>query len=493
MKGIIFTLLCIGLMGCYKEEIIFSTEANSKLELPTILRINGKECCYDHIQNSLRFPLEQDVVNNFNAFIEFQEYSDIYFEGDLLKNKSLNSLGEIEINKEYEITIKTKSNTEILQLVFTNLPIVQVITLSQISNDPKSPAKIIINYRETSKLSDTYFIGIEHRGGNSQSYQKKSFGFSLKASAGINDNFSTSLFDMRINNDWILDAMWIDQARLRNKTSFELWKKMNDYEHIGIEGKFVELYINKEHQGLYCLNENVNSELLHLENTNAVLYKATAWEDGATLFESYSSNPPLNYYWDGWEQKYPDPKIEINWGPLKELRLLVVNESNSAFTSNITSLMNIDNLVDYYIFLNLLSAHDNKGKNTFLFKENNQLKLNIIPWDIDGSWGLSWDGSHTGYESIPSNNLFSRLIETNTNNFKTRLKQRWSSLRGDVFSNTELEQLFTDNFLIINNPKIIEIENEKWGSSIDLNSEQQYIINWINNRGIFLDDYFENL
>ena len=493
MKKIILTLLCIGLMGCYKEELIFSTEPNSKLELPTILRINGKECCYDHIHNSLRFPIEQDFINNFYAFIEFQEYSKIYFEGDLLKNKSLNNLGKIEINKEYEITIRTRENTEILQLVFTNLPTVQVITLDQISNDPKSPAKIIINYKETSRLPDTYFIGIEHRGGNSQRYQKKSFGFSLKASAGINENFSTSLFDMRTNNDWILDAMWIDHARLRNKTSFELWKKMNTYEHIGIEGEFVELYINKEHQGLYCLNENINSELLDLENTSAVLYKATAWEDGATLFKSYSSNPPNNYYWDGWEQKYPDPKIKINWNPLKRLRLLVVNESNSAFTSNIISLMNIDNLVDYYIFLNLVSASDNTGKNTFLVKKNNLAKFNIIPWDIDGSWGLNWSGTHIGYTSILSNNLYDRLMETNTNSFKTQLKQRWSYLRGDILSSAELGQLFNDNFSKINNSKIIDIENEKWGSNIDIYSEQQYLINWIENRLIFLDDYFDNL
>ena len=187
------------------------------------------------------------------------------------------------------------------------------------------------------------------------------------------------------------------------------------------------------------------------------------------------------------------PKIKINWNPLKRLRLLVVNGSNSAFTSNIISIMNIDNLVDYYIFMNLVSASDNRGKNTFLIKKNNLAKFNIIPWDIDGSWGLSWYGTHIGYTSILSNNLYDRLMETNTNSFKTQLKQRWSYLRGDILSSAELGQLFNNNFSKINNSKIIDIENEKWGSNIDIYSEQQYLINWIENRVAFLDDYFDNL
>ncbi len=54
---------------------------------------------------------------------------------------------------------------------------------------------------------------------------------------------------------------------------FELWKKNSGNKHYGIKAEFVELYINNEHQGLYCLNEKINAEFLNLNNTHAVLYK----------------------------------------------------------------------------------------------------------------------------------------------------------------------------------------------------------------------------
>lgn len=479
--------------SCYKEELVFNGEANRNLELPTILRLNGKDCCYDNIGNRLRYPIDSNVINDFSPFVEFQEYSNVFFEGKTINNKAINNFGRIEVNKEYAVIIETNNKTKKILLTFTSLPIVQIITPSRIFDEPKTIGKIKINYTERNKFTDKYFIGLEYRGSTSQNYQKKSYGFSLKGSINFDDDISKSLFKMKNNNDWILDAMWIDKARLRNKTSFEIWKRMDGEKHFGIRSEFIELYINNEHQGLYCLNENINSEYLNIFNANSVLYKATRWGDGATRFEIYTNNSPFNYYWDGWVQKYPNPKIEINWKPLDELIHLVVNENDEVFTSQITSFIDIDNFVDYYVFLNLVSALDNTGKNTFLFKENIEEKFHIIPWDLDGALGVAWDGTSIGYTSILSNNLFDRLIETNTDNFENKLKQRWSILRENIFSDVELQQMCNNNFGLIKKSGIIEIENKKWDSSIDIYSEQEYLIDWLRNRVIFLDNYFDNL
>lgn len=496
MRALLFTLIVLILLGfqsCHKEQVIYDAEANRELELPTILRINNKECCYDSFENSLRFPIDHSIINNFSAFIEFQDYSIVFFEGSKLKNNSVNNLGTIEINKEYEVIIKSSDETKKLLLTFTTLPIVQIITPNDVFDEPKTIAKIIVNYRNPNKKSEKHYIGIEYRGGASQAYQKKSFGFSLKMSINLNDDISDSFFEMRDNNDWILDAMWIDNARLRNKTSFELWKKMDGNKPIGISGEFVELYINNEHQGLYCLNENINSEFLNLQNANAVLYKATAWGSGATRFENYSDNSPQNYYWDGWEQKYPDPSVRINWEPLDQLRELVVDKNNNRFSSQISSLIDIDNFVDYYIFLNLILAPDNTGKNTFLLKENTANKFYIIPWDLDGSWGLFWDGSRISYTSVLSNNLFDRLIELDIGDFNNKLKNRWNHLRGNAFIEFELMNMFIKNFNQVNQLDIINLENKKWGCQINIEEEQEYLLDWLEKRVVFLDNYFAQM
>jgi spore coat protein H len=489
----VFILFAVVFQSCFKEEIIFNADPDRKIELPMILKINNRDCSYDFIENSLRYPIEHDITDDFTPLIEFQTYSNVYFEGIKLKNKTFNNLGTIEINKAYEVIIESIGETQKFALTFTNLPIVQIIAPNPIFDEPKTIAKIVINYAELNKLPDSYYMGIEYRGSTSLQYYKKSFGISLKGSISMNNNISASCFEMKESNEWILDAMWIDKARMRNITSFKLWNSIVGNTNEGINGKFVELYINNEHQGLYCFSEKINTEFLHLNNPGAVLYKAVDWGNGATRFETYSGNAPLSYYWDGWEQKHPSPKIEINWIPLNELRQLVVTENDTVFMSKIPTLANINNIIDYYLFLNLISAMDNSGKNTFLVKESVHEKFRILPWDLDGSWGIFWDGTQVGHTSILSNNLFDRLMETNTDNFRNKLKQRWFSLRGTVFSETELKNLFIEHFSEIEKSGIIDIENRKWESNIDFQSELDYLIDWIEKRVIFLDLYFDDL
>jgi spore coat protein H len=185
--------------------------------------------------------------------------------------------------------------------------------------------------------------------------------------------------------------------------------------------------------------------------------------------------------------------MEINWEPLNSLRRHVVNETDEVFVENISSKIELDLFVDYYLFLNLVSAADNTGKNTFLYRESGEEKFNLIPWDLDGSWGLDWDGAHVGFTTILSNHLFDRLLETNAGDFRNKVKLRWSALRSDVFSNAGLENLFTHNFNLVGASGVIQIENDSWGSAIDIEQEQDYLFEWLEGRLPFLDAYFESL
>ncbi|MBP7464092.1 MAG: CotH kinase family protein, partial [Bacteroidales bacterium] len=79
----------------------------------------------------------------------------------------------------------------------------------------------------------------------------------------------------RPNYTWILDAAFIDPARVRNRVSFGVWAGMGiSTTHQAIQGQAVELFRNLQHQGLYSLNENFNSEVLGLSGSDDVLYKA---------------------------------------------------------------------------------------------------------------------------------------------------------------------------------------------------------------------------
>ena len=476
--------------SCYKESIIFNGNPNQLLELPLILKINNKHCNFDHTTNTLRYSISHTTIEDFEAYVEFQDYSEVYFNNTFLDNNTINNFGKIEINKNYNITIVTQQTTHQFTLQFTTLPTIQIISNDQIIDEPKTLARIIINYPNIEKNSTMSYIGIEYRGGSSQSYVKKSFGFSFLNSSYINDVSPKSIFELAPHSQWCLDALYIDNSRLRNKTSFEIWKNMNPQLNYAINSSFVELYINNDYHGLYCIHELINGEFIGLYSNDAVLYKAVTWN--GTTFETYSEQSSNTPYWDGWEQKFPIDN-QINWEPLHTLRDAILNYSDDEFVSEINKIINIDNIIDYYIFLNLIAAYDNSGKNTFLARKSKKDPLFIIPWDLEGSNGINWDGSQSSYDEILTNNLYNRLLYLNPDGFKQKIKNRWVTLREESLNTNTLIHMFESNFMILSENDIIEKENNVIGSDINMQQEQDFIQDWLINRTSFLDNYYINL
>ena len=493
MKKVFLVSICLVLFfeSCYKEAILFDGEPNNVLELPLILKINNKNCAFDSKSNTLRYAIEYDFIADFEALIEFQNHSKIYFKDSLLINNSINDLGSIEINKNYTIYIITDEVENEINLQFTNLPIIQIITHNTIIDEPKTLARLLINYPSLTEDVVESYIGIEHKGYSSQWHEKKSFLFSFLNSQYIHDNVAKSIFNLPENSEWWLDAMFIDHARLRNKTCFEIWQQIEGGRNYGIHSNFVELFINSEHQGVYCLNEQMNNQLLNMIFDDALLYKAVAWD--GTTFTVYEETMSTNKYWNNWEQKFPNPEDKINWEPLMYLTNVVVNYEDDAFILEINELINIENFIDYYIFINMVSAADNTGKNTFLGRKSQEEPLFIVPWDLDASFGRFWNGSMLGYTDIHSNSLYDRLLELDPNNFKNKLKNRWLELRVNILSPDNLMDLFETNFNQLQKSNILDIENTKWGLHTNLTEEQEYINSWINNRINFLDTYYQEL
>jgi hypothetical protein len=492
-QAAILIIIGIYIQSCYKEETLFDTLPDESLEMPVLLKIAGKDCCYDVESNSLRYPIATDSVINFSPFIEFQDYSTVYFNDLLLKNKSENQLGTIKIGVEYEISFIVAGKETLMTLVFTNLPVIRINTRGQIYDEPEIVAKITVNYPETDKEPFSSFIKIEQRGYTALNFPKKSYGFDFIEQSNPNNEVSQSLFGLKSNKNWILDAAYNDPARMRNRVSFELWSRFTGDRHYAIHPKFVELFINNEHQGLYCLSEQMNAEHLDMNNPEALIYFAKVWADGATQFQTLEGVPTDYYYWDGWEQKYPDPKEKINWEPLYNLRELVVRGNEVEFVSGIGNLIDIDSFIDYYILINLLSAVDNTGKNMILARWNNDEKLSVIPWDLEASWGILWDAERIFYTGIVSNHLYDRLLDINPANYRNNLKNRWFYLRETVIIPSLIQNLFHINYIDLSKSGIINIENEIWGLSICLESEQVYIDDWTVQRIEYLDIYFSEL
>ncbi len=499
---ILITTLLI-LNGCYEEQIIESIDGESKGV--KILRINQIDGFVDIEDQLIFFTLGADTIQSFSSSIHFYDYESMQMDGKDLINDQVNELGDITVNYPYEIIAKNALKIDTFRLVFTRLPLIHITTSDKIVDDPKVLSNISIQYCDENKDSRiTYlfnsYAGIEYRGASSLRYDKKSYGIELWKNK-YEDDYISPLLGMRPGEDWILDAMYIDDLRMRNKISFELWEKMsalhNDSLYTvypGIQCKFVELLINNNYVGLYSLNEKLDEKLLRFSDyqyvQGGVMYKAVDWGDGATTFDIYSSDPQNAFYWDGWELIYPEH--DTAWTPLMKLRKLIVFSNDQDFNERIESTIDLGNAIDYYLYINLMLAYDNRGKNTYLARYSEQSPLFIIPWDLEATWGINWDRSRNNSNGMMNNHLYERLIETNTGDFNNKIKEKWLEYRSNILSEEALLQPINEYYHLMKNNGVIDRENSRWDNvNIDLDGEYIFITEWIIERLEYLDNYFE--
>ncbi len=505
IPGLLGLFLILLLKGCYEEVSI--TEDSPEDGLLRVLSFDQVEGMVDTVENIIFFTVPSHKLNTFTPKVDFYGYSSVRMDQSELINGELNELGEVEANRYYSIYANNGTRTDTFSLLFTTLPVIHITSYQEIPDEPKVPSRMVMQYCDPNSVTTAVqsfksFAGIEIRGGSAMRYDKKSYGLELWDNVSGKD-ISASLLGMSYQEDWILDAMYIDNLRMRNKISFELWKKMShapsedqrDYLVPGIECRMVELILNNRYQGIYNLNEKLDANLLQYKSdqyvNGGVLYKGIEWADGSTLFESYNSEPPDDYLWDGWEQVYPDHYYA--WNALAELRKLIVNAEDDEFESKIVSMIDLDNAVAYYLFINVIRAFDNAGKNMFLARYTDQSRFFFIPWDIDGSWGIWWNGEKAGSEGMIENQLFLRLKETDAGNFNQLLESTWDQYRSTIFSKDSLFNPIIKYHTAMTSSGAIERENSRWEDiSIDPQSEYVFISEWIEARLHFLDEEFDD-
>lgn len=144
--------------------------------------------------------------------------------------------------------------------VSSPLPIVLLTTDNiTVPNEPKIRGKIKVFDKGAgafNHLTDipsfSGYIGIEVRGASSQTFPKKNFGFETRDSLGA--NLEVPLLGLPKEEDWILYAPYTDKSFLRDALTYELGREEGQY---APRTKFVELFLNGDYHGVYCLEEKI--------------------------------------------------------------------------------------------------------------------------------------------------------------------------------------------------------------------------------------------
>lgn len=355
-------------------------------------------------------------------------------------------------------------------------------------------------------------IQIRRRGSSSLKYDKPSYAIKLMDS--MHQSVDTSFLNMRKDNYWILDAMACDVARMRNRAAMDLWNEivppvwyssLEPEARNGYAGRMVDVWHDSIHMGLYCLTERIDRKQLKLKKYNeqkggirGALYKTTSWD--CTSFGAYDAAPTDGSpTWKGWEIVYPDYEDgqPVTWEPLMKMYDFILNSDSATFADNIASNIDLPTYITYRLFVQLLSARDNSGKNCYwsFYDIQSSPKAVISVWDVDHSWGRMYnsDLEKTDY-NVGSNHALNRKLEQYYPDFHSLTESRYATLRSSAFSIGHLDDLLDSYFSLYTQTGIDTIESALWnnhnGLSLDIQSEQPYIHDWLVERLAFLDELY---
>ncbi|MEE9373700.1 MAG: CotH kinase family protein [Saprospiraceae bacterium] len=436
-------------------------------------------------------------IENINSFVDLSNYSEI----SISSGNNIFHFNTLPNSLEYSRSYLVRNTSNEYTLYFTQLPIISIETTSAIIDEPKVLAEF--TYADDDRVIES-FIGIELRGVTSLSYPKKTYGLEFWKDEKGEETLKVQFGKLRNDDDWILDALYNEPLRLRSYVANKLWLNMHNpfYQQdepnakSGANVQYVEVFVNNEYTGIYNLSERIDKKQLKLKsyknNIRGELYKGVSW--GASTFTSLPNFNNNDRTWSGYELKYPRENEITEWQNIYSFTDFVLNSSDADFVNNVWSKFNYENFLDYFIFLNLLRATDNTGKNIYIAKYNTAHPYFYIPWDLDGCFGTIWNGTNENITNdILTNGFLKRVINLNPNDYSKTLSNKWFEYRDNILEENKLMQIFENQYQYFLNNKIYERESIVYPNSEFKQQDLAYLLNWLHNRISFLDEYFRKV
>ncbi|WP_270253553.1 CotH kinase family protein [Lactobacillus johnsonii] len=157
----------------------------------------------------------------------------------------------------------------------------------------------------------------------------------------------------------------------------------------------------------------------------------------------------------------------------------------------------------------LSKEYDYYNKSYLLCTWNDGAYFYMVPYDLDSTWGLYWDGSkimedgsdpYFDFEgliqdanrtSFISNNGQNRLFERIYKHFKSRVKKQWDYLRQNVWRNSDISGAFK-KFISEIPQSAYEREQARWPTLPSKNiTDYEQIQKFIIERGDKMDNYMD--
>lgn len=425
---------------------------------------------------------------------------------------------EVLGNKTFRLTACLSDSSEIVfPITFTNLPI--VVLNGQFGYD-YTLGTVDIHCPDSIDNQSNMAARIKWRGGSTNTANKHKRNYTLKFVKENGKKQKRQFYGLRTHNQWILNAGQVDLARCRNQIAHELW---HDIAHkpyyieqapnalTSVRGQFIEVILNNEYRGLYSMSENVDEDQMQLmeydEDNNIIhgqLWKTDSW-DGTGMYDIKNYDNTQERY-RGFETKYPDfdDVNPTDYSTLYDAINFALNSSDSEFEEYVTEYFDVPVLIDYYLFINVLVARDNNGKNMFwaCYDKQTNKKLTIGVWDLDCTIGQNYN------DNDPHPSSFGPEVDMRTQNlikvidrlrkipaYANNIQQRYQELSQTHLNADSLTARYMNYYYLFQRGGAVLREEQRWsgdsdiaGLTLNFEEEFEFIKDWIEKRFDYLNN-----
>ena len=328
----------------------------------------------------------------------------------------------------------------------------------------------------------------------------------LESGTSGQKKLKVELFEGHKESKYVLKANYVDASAARNVVAARIYKQIAETRDNGdpisqtdckgvIDGFPVLVYHDGSFEGLYTLN---------MPRDNWV-YEQKRGEEyrHAALFSRRFV--PSNYLrdhinWDNydWKLEFDSteevPGIGTEWiadsfnSTIDKIRFY----SDAQFREQISEVVNVDRAIDCLIYTIFIAAYDNRCKNN-LYLTYDGVQWALTMYDMDASFGLSFDGSHYFPPTFPVTNftnggtqLYFRLYKL----YFPEICARYKELRKEVLTYGNVDRQFREFFDMI--PTVCYDADFKRTPSIPQKRVDQYtqIMTFVAQRLEYLDGVF---
>lgn len=375
----------------------------------------------------------------------------------------------------------------------THLPIVKIDgTFPSVKGD-KTTVTVKISKEGVTK---NYFAKLSIQGDSSATYEKKNYKLKLYSDAACTTKAKFKAAPSWLNEGTIvLKANWIDITHALNIVSAKLFAAITENRAnvnpnllnasmLGqIQGTPALLYTNSSFHGLYTINTGKDENLFGFDDvpTNAGVLEA---QNG---FTDKGFGKPTIVITDDIKAN-PDADLEVQVGTTtpefqaatNRLAQFVSQSDDTTFHDQFSQYLDLEAVIDLLILIEVAGCNDTFEKNIEYTTYDGKIWL-PIPYDLDSTWGLNWDGKtifdpeidtlNTGltsknYDNFKLNTLLNRTLKA----FTPEIKARYAQLRTSVLTPDKVISMF-----------------EEFMDSVGTNAYAKELSRWPNIPSTFLD------